>query len=81
MAQSDNHRKFTVDYRINSRHTANAIMKQAGIKKKFEHADCIEYEAFCMAHSRRAQRLVRKRATSSACRWRPVSSSSSMYSR
>jgi len=35
LAQSDNHRKFTVDYRIKSRHTANAIMKQAGIKKKF----------------------------------------------
>lgn len=28
-------RKFTVDYRIKSRHTANGIMKQAGIKKKF----------------------------------------------
>ena len=28
-------RKFTVDGVIKSRHTANAIMKQAGIKKKF----------------------------------------------
>lgn len=28
-------RKFTVDGVIKSRHTANAIIKQAGIKKKF----------------------------------------------
>ena len=28
-------RKFTVDGKIKSRHTANAIMKQAGIAKKF----------------------------------------------
>jgi len=28
-------RKFTVDGKIKSRHTANGIMKQAGIKKKF----------------------------------------------
>lgn len=28
-------RKFTVDSKIKSRHTANAIMKQAGISKKF----------------------------------------------
>jgi hypothetical protein len=27
-------RKFTVDGKIKSRHTANGIMKQAGIKKK-----------------------------------------------
>jgi hypothetical protein len=28
-------RKFTVDSKIKSRHTANAVMKQAGIAKKF----------------------------------------------
>ena len=28
-------RKFTVDGKIKSRHTANAVMKQAGINKKF----------------------------------------------
>jgi predicted RNA binding protein YcfA (HicA-like mRNA interferase family) len=28
-------RKFTVDGKIKSRHTANAIMKQAGIAHKF----------------------------------------------
>jgi hypothetical protein len=28
-------RNFTVDGKIKSRHTANAIMKQAGIGKKF----------------------------------------------
>jgi hypothetical protein len=28
-------RKFTVDNKIKSRHTANAVLKQAGIGKKF----------------------------------------------
>ena len=28
-------RRFTVDSKIKSRHTANAVMKQAGIAKKF----------------------------------------------
>jgi hypothetical protein len=28
-------RKFTVDGKIKSRHTANAVLKQAGIGKKF----------------------------------------------
>ena len=30
-----NKRNFTVDGKIKSRHTANAIMKQAGINQKF----------------------------------------------
>jgi hypothetical protein len=28
-------RRFTVDNKIKSRHTANAVLKQAGIAKKF----------------------------------------------
>ncbi|MEE8058520.1 MAG: type II toxin-antitoxin system HicA family toxin [Pseudomonadales bacterium] len=30
-----NQRKFTVDGKIKSRHTANAVLKQAGLKKQF----------------------------------------------
>jgi hypothetical protein len=28
-------RRFTVDNKIKSRHTANAVLKQAGLEKKF----------------------------------------------
>jgi hypothetical protein len=30
-----NNRRFTVDSKIKSRHTANAVLKQAGLPKRF----------------------------------------------
>lgn len=30
-----NGRRFTVDHKIKSRHTANAVLKQAGLPKRF----------------------------------------------